>query len=201
MKTLLFQNKEDWLEARKGRITGSRLKDIIVKRGTEPKIGFYELIAERLAISPDGENAMDRGVRLEEEAIGRFAEETKKKIDTSLVIWTREDNENIAISPDGFVGEKEAVEAKCLSSAEHIETYLTRKVPSEYEMQAIQYFIVNEKLERLYFSFYDPRMTGKLQFFFLEIKREEVSEKIDEYLAYQQKTLEEVYRIVNELTF
>src|SRR3990167_8661877 len=146
MKTLLFQNKEDWLEARKGRITGSRLKDIIVKRGTEPKIGFYELIAERLAISPDGENAMDRGVRLEEEAIGRFAEETKKKIDTSLVIWTREDNENIAISPDGFVGEKEAVEAKCLSSAEHIETYLTRKVPSEYEMQAIQYFIVNEKL-------------------------------------------------------
>ena len=201
MKTLLFQNKEDWLEARKGRITGSRLKDIIVKRGTEPKIGFYELIAERLAISPDGENAMDRGVRLEEEAIGRFAEETKKKIDTSLVIWTREDNENIAISPDGFVGEKEAVEAKCLSSARHIEAYLTRKVPSEYEMQAIQYFIVNEKLERLYFSFYDPRMTGKLQFFFLEIKREEVSEKIDEYLAYQQKTLEEVYRIVNELTF
>ena len=144
---------------------------------------------------------MDRGVRLEEEAIGRFAEETKKKIDTSLVIWTREDNENIAISPDGFVGEKEAVEAKCLSSARHIEAYLTRKVPSEYEMQAIQYFIVNEKLERLYFSFYDPRMTGKLQFFFLEIKREEVSEKIDEYLAYQQKTLEEVYRIVNELTF
>ena len=51
MKRLsLEQNTEEWLEWRKGKITGSRLNDIIVKRGTGRKLGFYEVIAERLAV-------------------------------------------------------------------------------------------------------------------------------------------------------
>ena len=59
MRTLTFETKEAWAEARRGKITGTRLKDIIVKRGTGKKIGFYELIAERLGIPvrrrrPDG---------------------------------------------------------------------------------------------------------------------------------------------------
>src|SRR3954466_240978 len=114
MKTQTFQTKEAWLEARRGKITGSRLKDIIVKRGTGRKIGFYELVAEKVALPADGENPMDRGNRLESEAVQRFMDETGEKIDTSLVLWTRDDDENIAISPDGFKGQAVAVEAKCL---------------------------------------------------------------------------------------
>lgn len=200
MKTLKFEDREEWLLARRGKITGSRLKDIIVKRGTTPKIGFYELIAERLGVAADDESPMDRGTRLEEEAIARFVEETKKKVDTSLVIWERDDNESIAISPDGFMGVKEAVEVKCLSSARHIEAWLTKKVPSEYEEQKIQYFIVNDKLKTLYWIFYDPRILAK-DFFYFEIKRENVQEKIDEYLEYQRRTIEQVNEIVNQLTF
>ena len=71
-----FQDKEEWLNARAGKITGSKLKDLIVKRGTGEKKGFYQLIADRVAIAPDGENPMDRGTRLEEEAIERFVKET-----------------------------------------------------------------------------------------------------------------------------
>lgn len=200
MKILKFEDREEWLGARLGKITGSRLKDIIVKRGNSRKIGFYELIAERLAIPADGENPMDRGTRLEAEAVARFEQETKKKVDTSLVIWTRDDNESIAISPDGFIGKTEAVEAKCLASSRHIEAFLTQKVPSDYEMQMMQYFIVNDKLKKLYFVFYDPRLQVK-DFFFLEIKRENIQEEIDEYLAYQKDILKEVDEIVNSLTF
>ncbi len=86
MKTLKFENQESWLEARKTKITGSRLKDIIVKRGTGQKIGFYELIAERLAIPSDGEDPMERGHRLETEALERFTQETGKEVDGSLVM-------------------------------------------------------------------------------------------------------------------
>lgn len=200
MKTLTFETKEEWLEARRGRITGSRLKDIVVKRGTGKKIGFYELIAERLGIPPDGEDVMERGNRLESEALEHFATETGKKLNTSLVMWTRDDNENIAISPDAFIGKTEAVETKCLSSARHIEALLTQQVPSEYEMQVLQYFIVNDSLKTLYFVFYDPRLIAK-PFFYITIKREDVQEKVDEYLEYQRTTLEEVNKIVNELTF
>ena len=200
MKTLSFADRDTWLFARRGKITGSRLKDIIVKRGTGRKIGFYELIAERLGVPADDENPMDRGTRLEEEAIERFKKETGKKVDTSLVIWTRDDNESIAVSPDGFIGKKEAVEAKCLSSARHIEAWITKELPDEYRMQAIQYFIVNDKLTTLHVVFYDPRILAK-DYFVIDVKRADVKEEIDEYRTYEELVLREVNDIVNQLTF
>lgn len=199
MKIHKFDDQESWLAARRGRITGSRLKDIVVKRGTEKKIGFYELIAERLGIPSDDESAMSRGHRLEAEAIEQFTKETGKKVNTDLVIWSREDNEGIAISPDGVVGKTAAIEVKCLSSARHIEAVLTKKIPKEYEYQVLQYFIVNESLKTLYFVFYDPRLVIK-PFFMIEVKRDSLKEDIDEMLAYQSETLLEVEKIVNELS-
>jgi len=200
MKQINYENREEWLNARRGKITGSRLKDIVVKKGTGKKIGFYELIAERLGIPADDENAMARGTRLEEEAVAKFVEETKKKVNTDLVIWQRDDNESIAISPDGFIGKTEAVECKCLSSARHIEALLTQKVPDEYEYQVLQYFIVNDTLKTLYVVFYDPRLLAK-PFFYLTVNRADIKEDIEHYLDYQRKTLEEVNEIVNKLTF
>ncbi len=200
MKTLKFESREEWLAARRGKITGTRLKDIIVKRGTGRKIGFYELIAERLGVPADDENAMERGKRLESEAMERFIKETGKKVDTSLVMWQRDDNESIAISPDGFIGKTEAVEVKCLASARHIEALLTNEVPTDYEYQVLQYFIVNDKLKTLHLVFYDPRILAK-DYFTIEIKRENVQEQVDEYLAYENQIINEVNEIVNKLTF
>lgn len=201
MKRLSFETREDWLAARRGKITGTRLKDIVVKRGTGRKIGFYELIAERLAIEPDGEESpMERGLRLEEEAIARFVAETGKKVDTSLIILERDDNPNIAYSPDGLIGTTEDVEVKCLGSARHIEAWLTKKVPDEYEFQVLQGFMVNDKLKKRHIVFYDPRIPVK-DYFVIEVKREDVAEQIDEYLAYERAVLQEVNDIVNQLTF
>lgn len=221
MQILKFESREEWLFNRRGKITGSRLKDIVVKRGTGKKIGYYELIAERLGVPPEtDENAMERGHRLEVEALDRFEKETGRKVDRSLYIWTRDDNESIAVSPDGVVEETdatEAVEAKCLSSARHIEAWLTKEIPDEYQFQKLQYFIVNDKLEKLHFVFFDPRFamftpSGELQvgedvrkvpldYFELEINRADVQKEVDEYLEYQRKVIEEVNKIVNEITF
>lgn len=200
MKILKFSDELDWMEARKTKITGSRLGDIVVKRGTGQKIGFYELIAERLALPPTGENPMDRGHRLEQEAIDEFTKETGKEVDSSLVILVREDNESIAISPDGIIGEKEAVEIKCLSSARHIEAFLKNELPKEYREQMLQYFVVNDKLEKLYFCFYDPRIAVK-QFFYFTFERKDIVEEIECAFQYQINILKEVNSIVNKLTF
>ena len=201
MKTQIFDSKDEWSEARRGKITGTRLKDIVVKRGTGKKIGYYELIAERLATEPEGdETPMERGTRLEAEAIERFIKETGAEVDTSLVLWTRDDNESIAVSPDGFIGETEAVETKCLSSARHIEAFLTQQIPDEYEMQVVQYFIVNDKLEKLHFVFYDPRVPCK-DYFEIVVTRSDIQESIDATLEYERAVLEEVNQIVVDLTF
>jgi predicted phage-related endonuclease len=194
-----FENEKDWLDYRRGRITGTRLKDLVIKRGNGLKIGYYELIAERIALPPNEENVMDRGHRLEKDACERFEKETGKKVNTDLVIWQRDDNENIAYSPDGYIGKTETVECKCLSSALHIKAWLTKEIPSEYFEQSLQPFIVNDSLKKLYVVFYDPRMPK--DFFYLTVNRKEVQEKVIEYLELEKRVLKEIEEIEKQLTF
>jgi hypothetical protein len=171
-----------------------------LKRKAEKKIAFYELIAERLSIPEKDEKPIDRGHRLEEFALREFEKQTGNKLNIDLIMWVSDDDESIAVSPDAEVIDKpEAVEAKCLSSAKHIQAFLTQKVPDEYEEQAIQYFIVNEKLEKLHFAFYDDRLIVK-QFFTITFTREQYADKIEEYKQYQIDILQEVNKIVAELS-
>lgn len=201
MKVKTYETKEDWFEGRKGKVTGSRLKDLVVKRGTDEKMAFYEIIAERIAETADDENPMERGSRLEEEALKLLGEQINQEIDNSLVIWEHDSFKDIAISPDGIINDEKAVEVKCLSSASHIKAIITKKVPDEYEFQVLQYFIVNEKLETLYFVMYDPRMPKHLQLHYFTINREDVKEDIETYFEYQKDKLSKIESIITELTF
>jgi predicted phage-related endonuclease len=200
MKTLQFKTNEEWMEGRLGRIGGSRLGKVFSKRDKKPLKAFWEVVAERVALPVPDENVMDRGHRLEEEALKRFEEETGKKTERNLVIWHRDENDYIAVSPDGtVVGEPAACEVKCLNSASHIEAWVTKEVPGEYEEQGLQYFIVNDELQTLYFCFYDPRMPK--DFFYITIKREDVADKIAEFLALQQQATAQMEDIISQLTF
>lgn len=202
MKILhLTPNSEEWLEARKGKITGSKLGDIVVKRGSGKKIGFYELIADRLAVDHDGENMMDRGHRLELEGIEKFESVTGKSMVKDVGICVSDFNENIAVSPDGLSEDHtEAVEVKCLSSPRHLQAVIENKVPAEYEMQILQYFIVIEALQSLYMVFYDPRIVS-LPYHAIHVTRDALEVDIEKYKAYQIETLREVDEIVERLAF
>jgi hypothetical protein len=201
MKISTFADRESWKVFRMGKVSGSKLSGLITKRGNGIKIGVYELIAERLAIPEAGDlSPMDRGSYLEEEALLRFEAETGIKVNMSLVIWTRDDNERMILSPDGYTEDlKTAVEIKCLNSARHIEALVTGKIPTDYREQVIQYFLVNEELETLYFVFFDPRMTVK-EFFYHTVKREEIQSEVDEYLKKEKEVLEYVDEIVSNLS-
>lgn len=84
-------------------------------------------------------------------------------------------------------------------SASHIEAFVTKEIPSEYEHQVLQYFVVNEDLEKLYFVFYDPRMPK--DFFWIERTRAELQADIDYYLELEHRVLAEVADIEKMLTF
>lgn len=197
------QGSKEWIDLRSGRITGSKLKDIIAKKSTDRKVGFYQLIADRLAIEPDDEDAMERGHRLEDEAMQMFKEKTGKEVE-KVGLCVSDINENIALSPDGLIKVKgkysEAVEIKCLGSARHIEAIVENKLPKDYYFQALQYFIVIDELEKLHFGFYDPRIPAK-PFHIIEVTRNEMFADIEMYRDQQIKILEEVKEIVEMLSF
>ena len=196
------QGTDEWLEFRKGKISGTILGDVYAKRGGR-KLGFYEIIAERLGLEPDGEPPMDRGLRLEDEAIAKFEEITE--IQTEVAgICVSDFNPEVINSPDRLikVGDKYtgAVEVKCLSSARHLQILIEDKIPAEYESQIMQYFIVNDDLEVLHFVSYDPRIPSA-PYHQIDTKREDVLEKIEFFKQYQIDTLAEIKEICAGLAF
>lgn len=196
------QRSDEWRDYRKGKISGTMLSDLYSKRGNR-KLGFYELIAERLAIDPDDENRMDRGIRLEDEALEQFTLATGKKVQ-QVGLCVHDDYPEIINSPDGLIlnGDKytEAVEIKCLSSPRHLQVVIEDEVPDEFEAQKIQYFIVNPDLQTLYFIFYDPRVISK-PLHIKEVTRLELGDLPEKYLAFQLSQLKEVDAIVEKLAF
>jgi len=201
----ISQNSEEWLEARKGRITGSKLKDLHAARGKK-KDGFYQLIADRLTLADDDGDASsrDRGHEQEEAALDLFEQTTGKKVVRDCGMWVHDDNDNIAISPDGAIKKRgifvEACEVKCLSAKNHLRAIIENDIGSGFEMQVTQYFVVNEHLKKLYFIFYDPRIAAK-PMHVIEFTREQLAEDIKYYTEFEENMLEEVDYWVEKLAF
>lgn len=173
---------------------------------------IYKLIAQRIAKSinpndytlPEGAtySAMLRGQILEEEARELISEKLGKKIIPGRV-WQSEENEYMICSPDGeFEDETEAVEIKCLDSWKVVKAYYEKHPPSEYKPQILQYFVVNDKLKKLYFCIYSDVFSNPdlgLQIF--ELNREDYKEEIEIVKRVENATLELVEKEVQKLMF
>lgn len=179
---------------------------------------IYKLIAQRIAKPinpndyadriPEGAtySAMLRGQILEDEARELISEKLGKQIIPGRV-WQSEENEYMICSPDGEIVDdsgkvSEAVEIKCLDSWKVVKAYYEKHPPLDYEAQIIQYFLVNENLQKLYFCIYSDVFTNPdlgLQIF--ELKREDYREKIELTGRVQNATLGLVEKEVQKLMF
>ncbi len=163
---------------------------------------LWEVIAERLSVD-DGmeESALERGERLEQEAIEQFEKATGKIVD-QIGFVESDESELMGFSPDGFIANNgyytEAVEAKCLSSANYVKTWLENEVPKEHLPQVIQAFIVNELLETLYFILYDPRISIH-PLHIIPISRQSLVEDIEKYKRQELDFVAEVNAKIEEL--
>ena len=175
---------------------------------------IYKLIAQRIAKPinpndyadriPEGANysAMLRGQILEEEARELISEKLGKQIIPGRV-WQSEENEYMICSPDGeFEDETEAVEIKCLDSWKVVKAYYEKHPPSEYKPQILQYFVVNDKLKKLYFCIYsDVFSNPELGLQIFELNREDYKEEIEIVKRVENATLELVEKEVQKLMF
>ncbi len=173
------QGTPEWLQARVGRITASRIKDVCAqgKAGapsTTREAYMGELIAERLTGLSSGDSYMNadmqRGTDLEPLARAAYETATRQMVDeVGLVIHPR--NEWFGASPDGVAGDHGLLEIKCPRTHVHISYMLSRKPPAAYLPQMAWQAYCCER-QWVDFVSFDPKMPPELQLFIVRYEPE-----------------------------
>ena len=172
------QGSQEWLLERCGKVTASRIADLMAttRSGYAASRDNYkaQLIAERLTgcVAPGFTNAaMIHGTETEPEA--RRAYEFFVDRDVQQVGFIPHPAiEMSGASPDGLVGSDGLLELKCPNTATHIETLLTGRIPDKYHKQ-MQFQMACTGREWCDFASYDPRMPERMRLFVKRIPRDE----------------------------
>lgn len=189
------QRTEEWFKARLGKVTASRVADVIAKTksGYSASRDNYmaQLICERLT-GQQGESftnaAMQHGV--DTEPLARSAYEALHGLLVEEVGFVQHPTIEMAgASPDGLVGLFGMLEVKCPNTATHIDTLINMTVPTKYITQ-MQWQMRCCDRQWCDFVSFDPRLPQDLQLF---IKRVEYDA---EYVAMLEK---EVNQFLDEL--
>lgn len=198
----VIQGTPDWLIARTGCATGSRIKDIIPGKSGKylEKRSKYllEVVCERLVglhidhyVTP----AMQHGIEYEQDARLAYEAHTGQFVDQVGLAMHPRINYYCA-SPDGLVGRDGCIEIKCPQWTTHIDWIRNGDIPEEHipQMKAVM-----SCAERKWCDFisYCPKMPPHLQLFIrrLEWDKEMIDKQDNEvilFLAEVQKALDEL---------
>jgi hypothetical protein len=200
MKLYLFaQRSEAWRQARCGRLTGSRAKDMLatIKSGEAAarRDLRMQLIAERLTGVPQESgyvNAdMQWGVDHEAEAITAYEAETGVLV--TPIGFCEHDAVMAGTSPDGFVGRDGLLSVKCPRTANHLRYIRDGVEPSEHAAQNTHELWLTGRAW-LDFVSYDPRLPDRLQLLTIRVTRTP-----DQLADYEKKVVAFLREVETEL--
>ena len=171
--TEIIQRSPEWFAARCGKVTASRVADIIAKTktgySTSRENYLAQLVCERMTGKPVesySNSAMQWGT--ETEPFARAAYEARMDLLVTEVGFINHPWITMSgASPDGLANEG-MVEIKCPNTATHIETLLSRTVPAKYITQMMWQMCCADRPWCDFVSF-DPRLPEKHQLFIKRI--------------------------------
>jgi len=199
----IIQGSPEWFAQRLGKVTASRLADVMakVKAGEAAGRANYraELVAERLTgKQQEGftNAAMKWGTECEPLARAAYeAEFGLLVVETGMV-----SHPTIAMSgasPDGLVSIDGLLEIKCPETKSHIDTVLSGEAPAKYIPQ-VQWQMACTGRAWCDFVSFDPRLPANVQMFVRRVLRDD--DLIQAYEAEVRKFLAEVDSVVDRLT-
>jgi len=166
----MIQGTDEWFAARCGKVTASRVADVMAKTksGYSASRDNYmaQIIAERLTGKPAESYtnaAMQWGIDHEAEARAAYEFYAGHEVtETGFILHP--DIQEAGASPDGLVADAGLVEIKCPNTATHIDTLLNRQIPDKYRKQMLWQM---ECTGRQWCDFvsYDPRMPENLRLY------------------------------------
>lgn len=180
------QGSAEWFQQRLGKVTASRVSDVIAKTktGWGASRGNYlaQLVAERLTgtVAESYSNAaMQWGTETEPQA--RLAYEFRTDATVEQIAFVQHPSIPMSgASPDGLVGADGLVEIKCPNTATHIETLRSGKIAEKYVTQMMWQMACTGRAWCDFVSF-DPRMPENMALWICRIERD------DEMVAYLEK--------------
>ena len=195
MSEEIIQGTDEWKMLRLGKVTASRVKEIVAttKTGYSTSRDKYmtQLLLERLTgtvAESYSDAAMQWGT--EQEPFARAAYEAAKGVMVDQVAFVNHPTIEMAgASPDGLVNDDGLVELKCPMSHTHLETLKTKKIPSDYITQ-MQWQLAVTGRKWCDFVSFDSRMPNHLQLFIARVNRDE------EYISFLEL---EVCKFLNQL--
>jgi len=173
---MIEQGSAEWIAMRLGKVTASRVADVIArtKTGWGASRSNYaaQLIVERLTgiVGETYTNAaMQWGIEKEEEA--RDAYEFRTGNDVEKIDFVPHPSiEMSGASPDGLILDEGLVELKCPNTATHIETLLSKSVAARYQTQ-MQWQMACTNRKWCDFVSYDPRLPESMRLFIHRVPR------------------------------
>jgi putative phage-type endonuclease len=172
------QRTDEWYAARLGKVTASRVADIIAKTksgySTSRANYMAELICERLTgVRGDFymNAAMQWGVEKEPEARAFYEAQTGSLV-TEVGFTPHNSIKAAGASPDGLVDDDGLVEFKCPITATHLDTVLTETVPGKYATQ-MQWQMACTGRKWCDFVSYDPRLPEEMRLFVKRVPRDD----------------------------
>lgn len=196
------QRTEEWFAARLGKVTASRISDLmaVTKTGHTASRKNYmaELICERLTGRREekySNAAMQRGTELEPKARAMYEIETGELVEETGLI----DHPAIVMSgasPDGLIGNDGLLEIKCPNTATHLEFLQTGTPKREYLLQ-MQWQMACTGRAWCDFVSYDDRLPEHLAYRCTRIPRDgkliaEMEDAVRLFLLELDKTIEQL---------
>jgi putative phage-type endonuclease len=178
MKVLdVIQGSDEWKAARLGKVTASRIADMVArtKTGWGASRANYaaELIAERLTGAPAEKftnDAMRWGSDQESNAKDCYCFLRDAEIEPVGIVL-HPTIEMACASPDGLIGGVGMIEVKCPNTATHIDTLLSETIPDKYVKQ-MQWQMACTGRAWCDFASFDPRLPAEMQIFIKRVLRD-----------------------------
>ena len=173
----IIQGSDEWKRLRLGKVTASRVADVVAKTksgySTSRANYMAQLIAERLTntVAVSFTNAaMQHGTDSEPEARDAYCFYQGVTVE-EITFATHPRIDQAGASPDGLVGADGLVEIKCPNTATHLDTLLGQAVPAKYETQ-MQFQMACTGRQWCDFISYDPRMPENMRLFIKRLPRD-----------------------------
>jgi putative phage-type endonuclease len=188
------QGTEEWHQLRLGKVTASRVADILAKTksGASASRGNYliELALQRVTKTIEesySNSAMEWGVATEPQARVAYEVSTGNFVD-QIAFVNHPTIEGFGCSPDGLVGEG-LIEIKCPNSATHWSYIKANEPPQKYIIQMQAQMAVTGAKWCDFVSF-DPRMPERSQLLIIRVNRD------NEFIADMEN---EIKQFLNEV--